>query len=89
MSPHISSLGEKDTHPLNKTIFCHVTFSDIIEEPMLSLCCRTIIGCKKCVEQWKEASSHCAQCRKVNSSVIEVAGLTAAFSVLKSFFTEE
>ncbi|KAF5891678.1 uncharacterized protein DAT39_018599 [Clarias magur] len=61
----------------------------IMEEPMLSLCCRSIIGCKTCVEQWKETSPHCAQCREVNNRAIEVAGLTAAFSVFKSFFMEE
>lgn len=34
---------------------------------------------------------HTAKCREANNSVIEMTGLTAAFSVLKSFFffTEE
>ncbi|XP_051784488.1 uncharacterized protein LOC127527993 [Erpetoichthys calabaricus] len=77
------------TAPKLQTIkegFSCVVCMNIIEEPVLSWCCRSIIGCKTCVEQWLETSQHCAKCREANNGVIEVTVLTAAFSVLKSFF---
>ncbi|XP_028656977.2 uncharacterized protein LOC114651192 isoform X1 [Erpetoichthys calabaricus] len=80
------------TAPKLQTIkegFSCVVCMNIIEEPVLSRCCRSIIGCKTCVEQWLETSPHCAKCREANNGVIEVTGLTAAFSVLKSFFTDQ
>jgi len=54
-------------------------------------CCKSIIGCKTCVEQWQETSNYCAKCRgnSTHSNVFVVNGLAETFSVLKSLFEEE
>nr|XP_024661071.1 uncharacterized protein LOC112436095 [Maylandia zebra] len=82
------AVAQKVTTPKLQTLkegFSCVVCMNIIEDPVFSLCCRSIIGCKTCVEQWQETSQHCAKCRESNNGVLQITGLTAAFSVLKSF----
>ncbi|XP_051276876.1 uncharacterized protein LOC127375083 [Dicentrarchus labrax] len=71
--------------------FCCVVCMKFIEEPVFTQCCRSIIGCKTCVEQWQETSVHCAKCREntAGNDIFEVNGLSEAFSVLRSLFEEE
>ncbi|XP_035981082.1 uncharacterized protein LOC105935689 isoform X2 [Fundulus heteroclitus] len=71
--------------------FCCVICMKFIEEPVFTQCCQSIIGCKTCVEQWQETSVHCAKCRvnTAGNNILEVNGLSEAFSVLSSLFQEE
>nr|XP_033470493.1 uncharacterized protein LOC117249170 [Epinephelus lanceolatus] len=71
--------------------FCCVVCMKFIDEPVFTECCRSIIGCKTCVEQWQLTSVHCAKCRgnTEGSNIFEVNGLSEAFSVLRSLFEEE
>ncbi|XP_035491918.2 nucleotide triphosphate diphosphatase NUDT15 isoform X2 [Scophthalmus maximus] len=71
--------------------FCCVVCMKFIEEPVFTQCCQSIIGCKPCVEQWQETSVHCAKCRvsTADNNILEVHGLSEAFSVLRSLFDEE
>ncbi|XP_034736349.1 uncharacterized protein LOC117949883 [Etheostoma cragini] len=70
--------------------FCCVVCMKFIEEPVFTLCCRSIIGCKTCVEQWQETSVHCAKCREntAGNNILQVNGLSEVFSVLRSLFEE-
>ncbi|KAF0031965.1 hypothetical protein F2P81_016520 [Scophthalmus maximus] len=71
--------------------FCCVVCMKFIEEPVFTQFCQSLIGCKTCVEQWQETSVHCAKCRvnTADNNILEVHGLSEAFSVLRSLFDEE
>lgn len=71
--------------------FCCVVCMKFIEVPVFTQCCRSMIGCKTCVEQWQETSVHCAKCRgnTTDNNIFEINGLSETFSVLRSLFEEE
>ncbi|KAI7807114.1 hypothetical protein IRJ41_022630, partial [Triplophysa rosa] len=71
--------------------FCCVVCMKFIEEPVFTECCRSIIGCKTCVEQWQETSVHCAKCRgnTAGNNIFEINGVSEALAVLRSLFEEE
>ncbi|XP_077398327.1 uncharacterized protein LOC144033843 [Festucalex cinctus] len=67
--------------------FSCVICRKFVNKPIFTQCCRSIIGCKACVELWRKTSAQCAKCRsdtKANT-MFEVAGLSDPFSVLRSF----
>lgn len=70
--------------------FVSCLISEFIKQPVFSLCCQSIIGCKTCLERWHETSVHCAKCRGNNAGnkMFEVRGLGEAFSVLRSLVDE-
>ncbi|XP_044224762.1 E3 ubiquitin-protein ligase UHRF2-like [Thunnus albacares] len=71
--------------------FCCVVCLNLIEEPVFAQCCRSIIGCKTCVERWQQTFVHCPKCRgnTAGNNIFEVTGLLEAFSVLRSLFEED
>ncbi|KAL2089165.1 hypothetical protein ACEWY4_016064 [Coilia grayii] len=66
-------------------------FLQLMTEPLFMQCCKNLIGCKTCVEEWHGNSDTCAKCRGSieGSSMFEVKGLSEALSVLGSLFEEE
>ena len=34
-----------------------------MKEPIFASCCRTILGCSSCVEQWQVSHTYCPNCR--------------------------
>ncbi|KAF1384195.1 hypothetical protein PFLUV_G00139810 [Perca fluviatilis] len=36
---------------------------DVMENPVVAPCCRSLVGCRVCVEQWTTNSLHCPKCR--------------------------
>lgn len=77
---------------IDKYLFspCFVLFLVFIKEPMFSLCCQSITGCKTCMERWYKTSMQCAKCRRDNAGnkMFEVHGLGEALSVLRSLVNE-
>jgi len=69
------------------TILMHIlhAFTDIISESMLSECCRSIIGCRACIEEWALTSNQCLKRRSefLVLNIIRVAGLSTVLDVVK------
>ncbi|KAL0993708.1 hypothetical protein UPYG_G00112170 [Umbra pygmaea] len=71
-----------------RVAFACVVCKGPVDKPMFSTCCRTLIGCKACVAEWKSSHSYCPKCRAVDleNSVHEVAGITEALAPLEKLF---
>ena len=46
---------------IKKTFECVICRS-VVRYPMVSLCCKRIIGCKRCVSTWRTTSTRCPLC---------------------------
>ncbi|KAG5282777.1 hypothetical protein AALO_G00059830 [Alosa alosa] len=56
--------------------------------PVLATCCRSIIGCQRCVRVWTQERPSCPKCRAdaVESCSHEVAGLSEALAPFEKLF---
>ncbi|KAK7149287.1 hypothetical protein R3I94_008804 [Phoxinus phoxinus] len=56
-----------------------------VKEPILSKCCRAIIGCKSCIDHSLQTSTQCVMCRADNFAIniVEVSGLSEALNALE------
>ncbi|CAL9699811.1 unnamed protein product [Knipowitschia caucasica] len=56
-----------------------------LNKPVFSTCCRSFIGCSRCVEEWKQSHDYCPKCRAddLESSIHDVAGLDQALAPLE------
>lgn len=43
-------------------------FADPMNEPMVSSCCHSLIGCRSCIEQWQLSSPSSPKCRAGDST---------------------
>ncbi|XP_052390753.1 E3 ubiquitin-protein ligase rnf8-A-like [Carassius gibelio] len=68
---------------LKETFSCSIC-TGIMENPVLTSCCRSIVGCKLCVNQWEATSAQCPKCRSEEYHVTEVAGLSSALDAIKN-----
>uniref|UniRef100_A0AAV2JJ29 RING-type domain-containing protein n=1 Tax=Knipowitschia caucasica TaxID=637954 RepID=A0AAV2JJ29_KNICA len=70
--------------------FSCVICMKFMEEPVFTLCCKNLIGCRECIEQWQQNSPHCAKCRQITEvrSTFQVHGLSDALGVLKAISEE-
>ncbi|KAK9519994.1 hypothetical protein VZT92_022682 [Zoarces viviparus] len=39
---------------------------DVMDNPVVAQCCRSVIGCRVCVDQWTATTPHCPKCRDVD-----------------------
>ncbi|XP_051945323.1 uncharacterized protein LOC127617357 [Xyrauchen texanus] len=76
-------------HTLKDTFTCLICKA-LMEEPMFSTCCESLVGCRTCVEQWLLTADHCLKCRaqEVDSEVHQVKGISAFLSSFKEIQTE-
>ncbi|KAK2907414.1 hypothetical protein Q8A67_006399 [Cirrhinus molitorella] len=58
--------------------------SGVMDNPVFTSCCRSIVGCQACVQQWMANSTQCPKCRSEPFVVTEVAGLSTALETIKS-----
>ncbi|KAK7168473.1 hypothetical protein R3I94_002520 [Phoxinus phoxinus] len=49
-------------HTLKDAFTCLICKA-LMEEPMFSTCCESLVGCQTCVEQWRLTADHCLKCR--------------------------
>ncbi|XP_030589338.1 uncharacterized protein LOC115782935 isoform X1 [Archocentrus centrarchus] len=68
-----------------KDAFACLVCKALMEEPMFSTCCESLVGCRTCVEQWLLTADHCLKCRaeEFDRRVHQVKGLHAVLSLLK------
>ncbi|KAK5859360.1 hypothetical protein PBY51_020922 [Eleginops maclovinus] len=69
-----------------KTVFGCLVCPGPVEKPIFSSCCRSIIGCRSCIQQWEHSHDYCPKCRCQDRETNEVAGLDEALAVLRKLF---
>ncbi|KAK5870632.1 hypothetical protein PBY51_003563 [Eleginops maclovinus] len=69
-----------------KTVFGCLVCTGPVEKPIFSSCCRSIIGCRSCIQQWEHSHDYCPKCRCQDRETNEVAGLDEALAVLRKLF---
>ncbi|XP_071058532.1 uncharacterized protein [Pseudochaenichthys georgianus] len=70
--------------PEVKQAFSRLICRDTMTGPMFSSCCRSIVGCRLCVEEWRITSPQCLKCRDQEPVYTQVAGLSAALDALRA-----
>lgn len=60
-------------------------------QPIFATCCRSLIGCKLCVDQWMATASQCLKCREedLSNNVFVAAGLSEALLALSDIIKVE
>lgn len=82
-----------DTHSAG-VIICCLSFSlfvvEFMEDPVFSVCCQNLIGCRQCIDEWQQNSPHCAKCRQITEgrNVFTVNGLSDALGVFTAISEE-
>ena len=66
--------------PLKEVFRCIICRATVEPPTMLALCCRQIIGCKRCVQQLQ--NQRCPHCRAENNSNVELNIFDAVLTVL-------
>ncbi|XP_059183660.1 uncharacterized protein LOC131962686 [Centropristis striata] len=64
-----------------KCVICR----DPMKHPMASSCCRSLIGCQVCIEQWVNHEPSCPKCRDVEfgAKMFVLTGIEDTISILK------
>ena len=78
-------LGEETTSALRGFLKCKICMSMPADDAALSTCCGQLVGCMKCIEDWKKEPSNnmCLLCRQVDFSTVVVRGLSGIQNLLK------
>ncbi|KAK7929730.1 hypothetical protein WMY93_006125 [Mugilogobius chulae] len=78
------TLSEAEVASLKEVFTCLICNGPLVT-PVFSTCCRSLIGCKECVETWNTSHEYCPKCRSVDleNNLHEVAGLSQALTPLK------
>lgn len=69
-----------------KEAFSCCVCKGLVKEPIFATCCRTIIGCRGCIQHCLQESSQCVKCRGENfaANTHHITGLADALEVLSS-----
>ncbi|XP_016397389.1 guanylate-binding protein 1-like [Sinocyclocheilus rhinocerous] len=61
-----------------------------MNEPMVSSCCQSLIGCRICIEEWQINSPFCPKCRAGDSgnNIQRLMGLSDALAALRNILLE-
>ncbi|XP_029967321.1 uncharacterized protein LOC115402855 [Salarias fasciatus] len=81
----MKKIQEADVQPAVEAFTCLVCKA-IMDEPMFSTCCCSLVGCGACVRQWLINADHCLKCRSPDfeSNIHQARGLDAALAFFKS-----
>ncbi|XP_071494340.1 uncharacterized protein [Diadema antillarum] len=73
-----------DMRHLQDSLSC-VICKDGIEKPVASACCKSLLGCTACLDEWWSTSTQCPKCRADNAkdAAINLCGLDNTFKLLK------
>ncbi|XP_056606974.1 uncharacterized protein LOC130424974 [Triplophysa dalaica] len=77
------TLTEVQTEKIKAAFTC-IVCKGPIDQPVFATCCRSLIGCKLCVDQWMATSSQCLKCREeaLSNHIFLAAGLSEALLAL-------
>lgn len=67
-------------------LFLSVFVTGVMDSPVLARCCRSLIGCRQCVDLFVLEGQACVKCRSAISreSIVVVAGLSEVLNVIKA-----
>ncbi len=53
-----------------------------MNDPVIAVCCHSLIACKACMDQWQQNANTCVKCRAANSreNTFRVTGIDGALS---------
>ena len=74
---------KKQIKTIEDTFTCVICIGTL-DKPMFATCCRTLIACKACLDQWYKMGTKCPKCRahKARDLAFEVAGMDDAINAL-------
>lgn len=74
---------KKQIKTIGDTFTCAIC-TGTLEKPMFATCCRTLIACKPCLDQWYRMGTKCPKCRahKAKDMAFEVVGIGDAINAL-------
>lgn len=77
------TLTEVQTEKIKAAFTC-IVCKGPIDQPVFATCCRSLIGCKLCVDQWMATSSQCLKSREeaLSNNIFLAAGLSEALLAL-------
>ncbi|KAF1394354.1 hypothetical protein PFLUV_G00025680 [Perca fluviatilis] len=72
-----------------KNAFTCIICTDLMKDPVFAECCRSLLGCRGCVDQWKQNQGYCPKCRGPAFDVHghSVVGLDEALAALQLLLT--
>ncbi|KAK7909556.1 hypothetical protein WMY93_014240 [Mugilogobius chulae] len=84
---HTTLCLSEDQATAVKLAFTCILCTEPMREPMHASCCSTILGCRPCLERWRESSSLCPKCRTDDTDfqLQAVLGLEDAVAALHNF----
>ncbi|XP_056295558.1 RING finger protein 141-like [Pseudoliparis swirei] len=58
---------------------------DVMDDPVVAQCCRSLIGCRVCVDRWSATSTHCPKCRdeEFSSKYFAITGMGEVVDVFR------
>lgn len=61
-------------------------FTGVMNSPMLARCCRSLVGCRECVNAILQEGQGCVKCRSpiTEESLVAVAGLSEVLNVIRA-----
>ncbi|KAK9537991.1 hypothetical protein VZT92_005556 [Zoarces viviparus] len=59
------ALTDDQVTTVRATFWCLIC-QDVMDNPVVAQCCRSVIGCRVCVDQWTATTPHCPKCRDVD-----------------------
>ncbi|XP_057215236.1 uncharacterized protein LOC130569548 [Triplophysa rosa] len=73
-----------------KAAFTCIVCKGPIDQPVFATCCRSLIGCKLCVDQWMATASQCLKCRgeDLSNNVFLAVGLSEVLLALSDIIKE-
>ena len=56
-----------------------------MDNPVVTQCCRSLIGCRVCVDQWTATNTHCPRCRDeaFEEKQFSITGMGDVIDILK------
>ncbi|KAI7796527.1 hypothetical protein IRJ41_000475 [Triplophysa rosa] len=74
-----------------KAAFTCIVCKGPIDQPVFATCCRSLIGCKLCVDQWMATASQCLKCRgeDLSNNVFLAVGLSEVLLALSDIIKVE
>ncbi|XP_060729279.1 uncharacterized protein LOC132847758 [Tachysurus vachellii] len=85
LSKHSEGLTEQQSEILKTSFRCNVC-RGVMNSPMLARCCRSLVGCRECVNAILQEGQGCVKCRSpiTEESLVAVAGLSEVFNIIRA-----
>ncbi|KAI4796129.1 hypothetical protein KUCAC02_029441 [Chaenocephalus aceratus] len=68
-----------------KSTFKCLICRDVMKDPVVAPCCRSLVVCRTCITEWTENSPHCPKCRDESfpGRLFEMTGMQEVIDMLR------